>query len=51
MVSMLMFSRPHYSGEPTEAGQFTYPVNNLSNNYTSMINSLWYPAQQQHDAT
>ena len=43
LVTMLMFSRPHYSGEPTEAGQFTYPVNSLSNNYTSMINSLWFP--------
>src|SRR5271166_4520325 len=42
-VTMLMFSRPHYSGEATEAGQFTYPVNSLSNNYTNMINSLWYP--------
>jgi len=42
-VTMLMFSRPHYSGEPTEQGQFTYPVNSLSNNYTSMINSLWFP--------
>ena len=42
-VTMLMFSRPHYSGEPTEQGQFTNPVNNLSNNYTNMINSLWYP--------
>ncbi len=42
-VTMLMFSRPHYSGEPTEAGQFTYPVNSLSNNYTNMINSLWFP--------
>ncbi len=43
MVSMLMFSRPHYSGEPTAAGQFTYPVNSLSRNYTGMINSLWFP--------
>jgi hypothetical protein len=43
MVSLLMFSRPHYSGEPTEQGQFTYPVNSLSRNYTSMINSLWFP--------
>ena len=42
-VTMLMFSRPHYIGEPTEQGQFTYPVNSLSNNYTSMINSLWFP--------
>ena len=51
LVAMLMFSRPHYSGEPTAAGQFTYPVTSLSNNYTSMINSLWYPAQQQHRPT
>ena len=43
MVSMLMFSRPHYNGEPIEQGQFTYPVNSLSNNYSSMINSLWFP--------
>jgi Flp pilus assembly protein TadG len=43
MLAMLMFSRPHYNGEPTEAGQFTYPVNSLSRNYTGMINSLWYP--------
>jgi Flp pilus assembly protein TadG len=43
LVSMLMFSRPHYNGEPTECGQFTYPVNSLSRDYTSMINSLWYP--------
>ncbi len=43
MVSMLMFSRPHYSGEPTEVGQFTYPVNSLSRDYTGMINSLWFP--------
>ena len=42
-VTMLMFSRPHYSGEPTEQGQFTYPVNSLSNNYANMINSLWFP--------
>jgi Flp pilus assembly protein TadG len=43
MVSMLMFSRPHYNGEPTEQGQFTYPVFNLTNNYTNLINSLWFP--------
>jgi Flp pilus assembly protein TadG len=43
MVAMLMFSRPHYGGEPAEAGMFTYPVNSLSRNYTGMINSLWFP--------
>ena len=43
MVSMLMFNRPHYSGEPSEAGAFTLPVNSLSRDYTGMINSLWFP--------
>ncbi len=43
MVAMLMFSRPNFSGEPTEVGQFTYPVSSLSRNYSAMINSLWYP--------
>ena len=43
MVAMIMFSRPHYSGEPTAAGQFTYPVASLNNSYSTMINSLWYP--------
>jgi len=43
LVSMLMFSRPHYNGEPAEQGQFTNPVSNLSNNYPSLINSLWFP--------
>ena len=43
LVSMLMFSRPHYNGEPTECGQFTYPVNSLGRDYAGMINSLWFP--------
>lgn len=43
LVAMLMFSRPHYSGEPAAAGQFTNPVSSLSRDYTSMINSLWFP--------
>jgi Flp pilus assembly protein TadG len=43
LVSMLMFSRPHYSGEPIDQGQFTDPVNSLSNNYSNLINSMWFP--------
>ncbi len=43
LVSMLMFSRPHYNGEPTEAGQFTSPVSSLTKNYTTLINTLWFP--------
>jgi hypothetical protein len=43
LVSMLMFSRPHYSGEPTRGGTVHVSGNSLSNNYSGMINSLWYP--------
>ncbi len=43
LVAMLLFSRPAYSGEPSEAGNFSTPNYSLGNNYSSMINSLWYP--------
>jgi hypothetical protein len=43
LVSLCMFSRPPFNGEPTAAGQFPYACNNLGNNYTSIGNSLWYP--------
>ena len=43
LVSLLLFSRPAYSGEPSEVGDFNTPQYSLGNNYTSMINGLWYP--------
>jgi Flp pilus assembly protein TadG len=43
LVSLVMFSRPNYSGEPTEAGQFPIAQVALTNNYSSLINALWYP--------
>ena len=43
LVSLIMFSRPHYSGEPTEVGQFSIPQVPLTNNYTALSNALWYP--------
>ena len=43
LVSLIMFSRPHYSGEPTAAGQFSQPQVVLTNNYANLINALWYP--------
>ena len=43
LVVLCMFSRPPYQGEPAAVGQFPYARNNLGNNYTTMINSLWYP--------
>jgi hypothetical protein len=43
MVSLIMFSRPGFSGEPTAAGQFSQPQVALTNNYTNLISTLWYP--------
>ncbi|HLN32096.1 MAG TPA: pilus assembly protein TadG-related protein [Gemmataceae bacterium] len=43
LVSMILFSRPHYANEPPEAGQFPQAQYNLSRNYSGMINSLWFP--------
>jgi Flp pilus assembly protein TadG len=43
LVSLIMFSRPPFNGEPAGAGQFPYARNNLGGNYTSLINSLWFP--------
>ena len=43
LVSLIMFSRPHYSGEPTEVGQFSSAQVPLTNNYTALSNGLWYP--------
>ena len=43
LVSLIMFSRPGFSGEPTSAGQFSQPQVLLTNNYTNLINALWYP--------
>ena len=43
LVSLLLFSRPAYSGEPSEVGDFSTPQYSLGNNYSSMINGLWYP--------
>ena len=43
LVSLCMFSRPPFSGEPAGAGQFAYARNNLGGNYTSMTNSQWFP--------
>jgi hypothetical protein len=42
-VSLILFSRPSFSGEPTAAGQFSQPQVVSSNNYTNLINALWYP--------
>jgi Flp pilus assembly protein TadG len=43
LVSLIMFSRPCYSGDPAGAGQFSVPRVSLTRDYTSLINALWYP--------
>jgi hypothetical protein len=43
LVAMLLFSRPAYSGEPSEVGDFSTPQYSLGNDYSAMINSEWYP--------
>lgn len=43
MVSLNLFSRPQYSNDPPNIGQYNNPFINLGNNYDSAINSLWFP--------
>ena len=43
IVAMLLFSRPAYAGEPSEAGSFSTPQSCLGQNYSAMIKSLWFP--------
>jgi Flp pilus assembly protein TadG len=43
LVSLVMFSRPNFAGEPAAAGQFSQPQVLLTADYNSLINALWYP--------
>jgi hypothetical protein len=43
LVSMLLYNRPHYSGEPADVGAFSQAQYNLSRDYAGMSNSLWFP--------
>jgi hypothetical protein len=43
MVSLIMFSRPNYSGEPAAAGQFSVPRVSLGRDYTALGDALWFP--------
>jgi hypothetical protein len=43
LISLLMFSRPHYTGEPAEVGAFSQAQVSLSHDYAGMINALWFP--------
>jgi Flp pilus assembly protein TadG len=42
-VSMIIFNRPAYSGDPAGIGTFSQAQSSLGRDYTTMYNSLWYP--------
>jgi len=43
LVSLILFARPPFTGEPTCAGSFGQPQVVSAMNYTDLINALWYP--------
>ena len=43
LVAMLLFSRPVYGNDPAGIGQFNVPQYSLTNDYASMLTSLWVP--------
>jgi hypothetical protein len=43
LVSMILFSRPVFNNDPPGCGAFSQAQYNLTNDYASMINSLWLP--------
>ena len=43
LVSMMMFSRPHFNGEAAAIGQFSMPRVPLGRNYAAIAEALWFP--------
>ncbi len=43
LVAMLLFSRPVYGNDPPGCGTFNVPQYSLTNDYNSMLTSLWVP--------
>ncbi len=43
LVSLIMFSRPPYTGEPVEVGQFGLPQISMTNDVDKLSNALWFP--------
>jgi len=43
LVSMVLFDRPQYTNDDIGAGTFNNAQYSLTNNYQSIINSLWLP--------
>jgi hypothetical protein len=44
LVAMLPFARPQYANDAPSTGEFNNPAFNLTNNYATMISSIWLPA-------
>ena len=43
LVAMLLFSRPVFGNDPPGIGQFNVPQYSLTNDYSTMLTSLWVP--------
>jgi hypothetical protein len=43
LVAMLPFARPQYANDSPSTGMFNNPQFSLTNNYTTMISSIWLP--------
>jgi hypothetical protein len=43
LLGMLLFSRPVYGNDPPNIGSFNVPQYSLTNDYASMLSSLWLP--------
>ncbi len=43
LVSLAMFNRPRFNGEPAEAGRFSKALVSMSSDYDMLIRALWYP--------
>jgi Flp pilus assembly protein TadG len=43
LVSMILFNRPRFDGEPVETGRFSKAQFHLSRDYTAMQKALWWP--------
>jgi Flp pilus assembly protein TadG len=43
LIAMLLFSRPVYGNDPPGIGKFNVPQYSLTNDYASMLTSLWVP--------
>ena len=46
-VSLILFNRPAYNGEPTGVGAFSQAVYDLGRDYSGMIDAIWFPRHRR----